>query len=144
MTLRRNAKSGRWCCSIFWLNYDVAFSLALRELVVEYLFLAPLKFFAFLHLVPLAVCSAVTIASLIFSSSHTRKKKRKKKKEKSIFYVVSLFIGLFWIQGVLYGSVGFGCGLVGQGIANLIMTAKRYYFLSTPLIPQNFLGGFCC
>jgi len=26
----------------------------------------------------------------------------------------------------LYGSVGFGCGLVGQGIANLIMTAKRY------------------
>lgn len=30
------------------------------------------------------------------------------------------------IQGVLYGSVGFGCGLIGQGIANMIMTAKRY------------------
>ncbi|CAL5352681.1 unnamed protein product [Camellia sinensis] len=27
--------------------------------------------------------------------------------------------------GILYGSVGFGCGLIGQGIANLIMTAKR-------------------
>lgn len=38
---------------------------------------------------------------------------------------------LYWkfcIQGVLYGSVGFGCGLIGQGIANLIMTAKRYSF----------------
>lgn len=32
---------------------------------------------------------------------------------------------LFWIQGIMYGSVGFGCGLIGQGIANLIMTAKR-------------------
>lgn len=29
------------------------------------------------------------------------------------------------MQGVLYGSVGFMCGLIGQGIANLIMTAKR-------------------
>lgn len=38
------------------------------------------------------------------------------------------FIGKFCIQGVLYGSVGFGCGLIGQGIANLIMTAKRYSF----------------
>ena len=28
-------------------------------------------------------------------------------------------------QGVLYGCVGFFCGIVGQGIANLIMTAKR-------------------
>lgn len=36
------------------------------------------------------------------------------------------FIGTFWIQGVLYGSVGFGCGLIGQGIANMIMNAKRY------------------
>jgi hypothetical protein len=38
------------------------------------------------------------------------------------------FIEKFCIQGVLYGSVGFGCGLIGQGIANLIMTAKRYSF----------------
>ncbi|XP_020252461.1 protein RETICULATA, chloroplastic-like [Asparagus officinalis] len=28
-------------------------------------------------------------------------------------------------KGFLYGSVGFVCGLIGQGIANLIMTAKR-------------------
>lgn len=34
------------------------------------------------------------------------------------------------VQGVLYGSVGFVCGLIGQGIANLIMNAKRYAFLS--------------
>ncbi|KAJ0527413.1 hypothetical protein HanHA300_Chr09g0333731 [Helianthus annuus] len=27
--------------------------------------------------------------------------------------------------GLLYGSVGFGCGLIGQGIANMIMNAKR-------------------
>ncbi|CAN1275499.1 Protein RETICULATA, chloroplastic [Linum perenne] len=27
--------------------------------------------------------------------------------------------------GFLYGGVGFSCGIVGQGIANLIMTAKR-------------------
>ena len=33
---------------------------------------------------------------------------------------------LIWMQGILYGSVGFMCGLVGQGIANLIMTVKRY------------------
>lgn len=33
---------------------------------------------------------------------------------------------LFSLQGVLYGTVGFGCGIIGQGIANLIMTAKRY------------------
>lgn len=25
----------------------------------------------------------------------------------------------------MYGVVGFGCGIIGQGIANLIMTAKR-------------------
>lgn len=34
-------------------------------------------------------------------------------------------IGTYFYKGVLYGSVGFACGLVGQGIANLIMTAKR-------------------
>ena len=31
----------------------------------------------------------------------------------------------FCAQGALYGSVGFGCGLIGQGIANMIMNAKR-------------------
>ncbi|KQK20289.1 hypothetical protein BRADI_1g53580v3 [Brachypodium distachyon] len=34
-------------------------------------------------------------------------------------------IGSYFFKGILYGAVGFSCGLVGQGIANLIMTAKR-------------------
>ncbi|KAL6639581.1 hypothetical protein ACP70R_023311 [Stipagrostis hirtigluma subsp. patula] len=34
-------------------------------------------------------------------------------------------IGTYFFKGILYASVGFFCGLVGQGIANLIMTAKR-------------------
>jgi len=36
----------------------------------------------------------------------------------------------FCFQGALYGSVGFGCGIVGQGIANMIMNAKRYVCLT--------------
>ncbi|XP_009337392.2 protein RETICULATA-RELATED 1, chloroplastic [Pyrus x bretschneideri] len=31
----------------------------------------------------------------------------------------------YFYKGVLYGSVGFVCGLIGQGIANMIMNAKR-------------------
>ncbi|XP_042415939.1 protein RETICULATA, chloroplastic-like [Zingiber officinale] len=31
----------------------------------------------------------------------------------------------YFYKGFLYGTVGFACGLIGQGIANLIMTAKR-------------------
>lgn len=34
-------------------------------------------------------------------------------------------IATYFYKGVLYGAVGFGCGIVGQGIANLIMNAKR-------------------
>ncbi|XP_021899121.1 protein RETICULATA-RELATED 1, chloroplastic [Carica papaya] len=34
-------------------------------------------------------------------------------------------IAAYFYKGLLYGSVGFSCGLIGQGIANLIMTAKR-------------------
>ncbi|KAF3322291.1 Protein RETICULATA-RELATED 1 [Carex littledalei] len=34
-------------------------------------------------------------------------------------------IGTYFYKGVLYGSVGFVCGIIGQGIANMIMTAKR-------------------
>ncbi|KAL0927241.1 hypothetical protein M5K25_001405 [Dendrobium thyrsiflorum] len=34
-------------------------------------------------------------------------------------------IGTYFYKGVLYGSVGFVCGIIGQGIANLFMTAKR-------------------
>ncbi|KAI0528737.1 hypothetical protein KFK09_001279 [Dendrobium nobile] len=31
-------------------------------------------------------------------------------------------IGTYFYKGVLYGSVGFVCGIIGQGIANLFMT----------------------
>ncbi|XP_050214724.1 protein RETICULATA-RELATED 1, chloroplastic [Mercurialis annua] len=41
----------------------------------------------------------------------------------------------YFYKGVLYGSVGFGCGLIGQGIANLIMTAKRTIKKSDKDIP---------
>ncbi|KAE8680537.1 adaptin family protein [Hibiscus syriacus] len=44
-------------------------------------------------------------------------------------------IATYFYKGVLYGSVGFGCGLVGQGIANLIMTAKRNIRKSDEDIP---------
>lgn len=40
-------------------------------------------------------------------------------------FSVNQRVATFFYKGVLYGSVGFGCGLIGQGIANLIMTAKR-------------------
>ncbi|TXG73574.1 hypothetical protein EZV62_002153 [Acer yangbiense] len=33
-------------------------------------------------------------------------------------------VATYFYKGVLYGSVGFGCGLIGQGIANMVMTAK--------------------
>ncbi|XP_041995320.1 protein RETICULATA-RELATED 1, chloroplastic-like isoform X2 [Salvia splendens] len=38
-------------------------------------------------------------------------------------------------KGVLYGAVGFGCGIIGQGIANTIMTAKRSIKKSEEDIP---------
>ncbi|KAB2050414.1 hypothetical protein ES319_A13G244100v1 [Gossypium barbadense] len=44
-------------------------------------------------------------------------------------------IATFFYKGVLYGSVGFGCGLVGQGIANLVMTTKRRIRKSDEDIP---------
>ncbi|CAI9098315.1 OLC1v1034938C1 [Oldenlandia corymbosa var. corymbosa] len=34
-------------------------------------------------------------------------------------------VATYFFKGILYGLVGFGCGIVGQGIANMIMTAKR-------------------
>ncbi|CAL9061706.1 unnamed protein product [Musa banksii] len=34
-------------------------------------------------------------------------------------------VATYFYKGLLYGSVGFACGLIGQGIANFIMTAKR-------------------
>ncbi|KAI4356525.1 hypothetical protein L6164_000543 [Bauhinia variegata] len=36
---------------------------------------------------------------------------------------------------IMYGAVGFACGIIGQGIANLIMTAKRSIRKSEDNIP---------
>ncbi|XAR68897.1 hypothetical protein NMG60_11000303 [Bertholletia excelsa] len=44
-------------------------------------------------------------------------------------------ISTYFFKGVMYGSVGFACGLVGQGIANMIMTAKRSIRKSEEDIP---------
>ncbi|XAR60081.1 hypothetical protein NMG60_11033322 [Bertholletia excelsa] len=44
-------------------------------------------------------------------------------------------IATYFYKGILYGSVGFGCGLIGQGIANSIMTAKRSIKKSEDDIP---------
>ncbi|PIA60506.1 hypothetical protein AQUCO_00300181v1 [Aquilegia coerulea] len=44
-------------------------------------------------------------------------------------------IATYFYKGVLYGSVGFTCGLVGQGIANMIMTAKRNMNKSDDNVP---------
>lgn len=44
-------------------------------------------------------------------------------------------IATYFYKGILYGSVGFGCGLIGQGIANLIMTAKRSINKSEENVP---------
>lgn len=44
-------------------------------------------------------------------------------------------IGTYFYKGVLYGTVGFACGIIGQGIANLIMTAKRSIKKSEEDIP---------
>lgn len=44
-------------------------------------------------------------------------------------------IASYFYTGLLQGAVGFGCGIVGQGIANLIMTAKRSIKKSDEDIP---------
>ncbi|OVA15565.1 Protein of unknown function DUF3411 [Macleaya cordata] len=44
-------------------------------------------------------------------------------------------VATYFYKGVLYGSVGFVCGLIGQGIANSIMTAKRSIKKSEEDIP---------
>ncbi|KAF7823290.1 protein RETICULATA-RELATED 1, chloroplastic [Senna tora] len=44
-------------------------------------------------------------------------------------------IATYFYKGALYGSVGFGCGLIGQGIANMIMNAKRSIRKSEEDIP---------
>ncbi|CAL1404092.1 unnamed protein product [Linum trigynum] len=44
-------------------------------------------------------------------------------------------VATYFYKGLLYGSVGFGCGLIGQGIANMIMNAKRSVKKSEEDIP---------
>ncbi|XP_062105247.1 protein RETICULATA-RELATED 1, chloroplastic [Humulus lupulus] len=50
-------------------------------------------------------------------------------------------VATYFYKGVLYGSVGFGCGLIGQGIANMIMNAKRSIKKSEEDIPVPPLLG---
>ncbi|XP_021732834.1 protein RETICULATA-RELATED 1, chloroplastic-like [Chenopodium quinoa] len=52
-----------------------------------------------------------------------------------IHFSVKQRIASYLYTGVLQGGVGFGCGIVGQGIANLIMTAKRSIKKSDEDIP---------
>ncbi|EXB81616.1 hypothetical protein L484_014100 [Morus notabilis] len=56
-------------------------------------------------------------------------------------FTVSQRIATYFYKGVLYGSVGFGCGLIGQGIANMIMNAKRSVKKSEEDIPVPPLFG---
>ncbi|XP_010509269.1 PREDICTED: protein RETICULATA, chloroplastic-like [Camelina sativa] len=44
-------------------------------------------------------------------------------------------LATYFYKGIMYGAVGFGCGIVGQGITNLIMTAKRNMNKSEESIP---------
>ncbi|MCH83569.1 plant/K8E10-2 protein, partial [Trifolium medium] len=44
-------------------------------------------------------------------------------------------VATYFYKGALYGSVGFGCGIIGQGIANMIMNAKRSISKSEDDIP---------
>ncbi|KAL8517479.1 hypothetical protein ACS0TY_015651 [Phlomoides rotata] len=63
-------------------------------------------------------------------------------------FSVNQRIATYFYKGILYGMVGFGCGIIGQGIANLIMTAKRSIKSSEddipvpPLIKSAALWGF--
>ncbi|KAL2502962.1 protein RETICULATA [Forsythia ovata] len=50
-------------------------------------------------------------------------------------FTVNQRIATYFYKGVLYGLIGFGCGIIGQGIANLIMTAKRSIKKSEDDIP---------
>ncbi|KAK4478525.1 hypothetical protein RD792_014005 [Penstemon davidsonii] len=50
-------------------------------------------------------------------------------------YSINQRVATYFYKGILYGLVGFGCGIIGQGIANLIMTAKRNISKSEDDIP---------
>ncbi|CAL0302677.1 unnamed protein product [Lupinus luteus] len=44
-------------------------------------------------------------------------------------------LGTYFYKGIMYGAVGFTCGIIGQGIANFIMTTKRSIRKSEEDIP---------
>lgn len=50
-------------------------------------------------------------------------------------FTINQRVATYFYKGIMYGIVGFGCGIVGQGIANLIMTAKRSIKKSEDDIP---------
>ncbi|GAB4833869.1 hypothetical protein Ancab_032117 [Ancistrocladus abbreviatus] len=50
-------------------------------------------------------------------------------------FTINQRLATYFYKGILYGSVGFACGLIGQGIANLIMTMKRSIRKSEEDIP---------
>ncbi|KAL3531767.1 hypothetical protein ACH5RR_005288 [Cinchona calisaya] len=50
-------------------------------------------------------------------------------------FTVKQRIGTYFFKGIMYGLVGFGCGIIGQGIANMIMNAKRSVKKSEDDIP---------
>ncbi|XP_023527108.1 protein RETICULATA, chloroplastic-like [Cucurbita pepo subsp. pepo] len=41
----------------------------------------------------------------------------------------------FFYKGLMYGAIGFGCGIIGQGLANLIMISKRSIKKSEDEVP---------
>ncbi|MED6180632.1 retention in endoplasmic reticulum protein 1 [Stylosanthes scabra] len=63
-------------------------------------------------------------------------------------FTVMQRIASYFYKGALYGSVGFGCGIIGQGFANMLMNAKRSIRKSEedipvpPLLPSAALWGF--
>ncbi|KAF7851478.1 hypothetical protein BT93_L3823 [Corymbia citriodora subsp. variegata] len=50
-------------------------------------------------------------------------------------FSVNQRVATYFYKGILYGAVGFACGIIGQGIANLIMTTKRNIKKSEEDIP---------
>ncbi|XVF55184.1 hypothetical protein PTKIN_Ptkin06aG0016500 [Pterospermum kingtungense] len=50
-------------------------------------------------------------------------------------FTVKQRLATYFYKGFLYGSVGFACGIIGQGIANMIMTVKRSMKKSEEDIP---------
>ncbi|OIW01228.1 hypothetical protein TanjilG_10389 [Lupinus angustifolius] len=50
-------------------------------------------------------------------------------------FSVNQRLGTYFYKGIMYGAVGFTCGIIGQGIANFIMNTKRSIKKSEEDIP---------